>query len=105
MDHVSWVIKVLDDSRRKSIEYENRCWLYQNVEPLNIVVCIEDCLADIFLISRHWVDKNYELSSMVIQGGKEIINKNDFNFREEALLITRYDTNEDAYVFLYSPEK
>ena len=105
MDHVSWVIKVLDDSRRKSIEYENRCWLYQNVEALNIVVCVEDCLADIFRIAQRWVDKNSEFSSMVIQEGKEIKNKNDFNFGKEALLITRFNTKKDAYVFLYSPKK
>ena len=105
MDHASWVVKVLDDSRRKSIEYENRCWLYQNVESLNIVVCIEDCLADIFRIARRWVDKNCEFSSMVIQGGKEIKNKNDFNFGKEALLITSSDTEAKAYVYLYSPEE
>lgn len=52
MDQTTRVIQVLDDSNKRSIEYQNRFWLRQNVEKLHIRVCVEDCGADTFDIAE-----------------------------------------------------
>ncbi len=96
---VEWVIRVLDDSRRKSIEYENRRWLMENIEELNVCVCVENCLCDVFSIVKNW---NKE-GNILIQDGKNVQFKNDFNPCKEALSLIRHD---DGYlVFLYSPKE
>lgn len=92
---VEWVIKVLDDSRRKSIEYENRRWLMENVEDLNVHVCAENCLCSVFGIVRN-SDKE---GSIVIQDGKDI--GLSFNPCKEALSLVKHDNG--YLVFLYSP--
>ena len=52
MNQTIWVVQVLDDSNNRSIEYQNRLWLRQNVEKLHIRVCVEDCVANIFDIAE-----------------------------------------------------
>lgn len=96
---VEWVIQVLDDSHRKSINYENRRWLMENVEKLNIHVCVEDCVADTFDIARHW----YEDDSILVQEGKNICFQSDFHPGKEALSLIK---DADGYlVFLYTPKE
>lgn len=96
---VEWVIKVLDDSRRKSIEYENRRWLMANIEELNVRVCVEDCLADTFQIANDWKKED----SILIQEGKRICFKADFHPGKEALSLIKH--NDGYLVFLYSPKE
>lgn len=96
---VLWVIRVLDDSRRKSIEYENRCWLMANVEELNVHVCAGNCLCNVFGIARNWDKKD----SILIQDGKKICFMNHFNPCKEALSLIRHDNG--YLVFLYSPKE
>ncbi|MCI8344847.1 MAG: hypothetical protein HFJ42_02560 [Clostridia bacterium] len=94
---VEWVIKVLDDSRRKSIEYENRCWLMKNVHDLNVHVCVENCLCSVFGIVRSF-DKE---GTLLIQDGKDI--GFSFNPCKEALSLVK--DNNGYRVFLYSPKE
>lgn len=102
MDQTSWVIQVLDDSRRRSIEYENRLWLRQNVEKMNLRVCVEDCEVDTFRIAKAWEEEG----TMLIQEGKRIQFQGDFHPGKEALLILRpYPSNPPNIVFLYSPKE
>ena len=93
------VINALDDSRNKSIEYQNRFWLRQHVRDLGIIVCIEDLFADIFMIAEEWnKDGNF-----VVQKGERLSFRADFNPKEEALLLVK--SKDNYYVFLYSPEE
>ena len=99
MDQTTWVIQVLDDSNNRSIEYQNRSWLRQNVEKLHIRVCVEDCVANTFDIAEEWAKEG----SILIQEGKRIQFKADFHPGKEALLLI--NLKEDGYlVFLYSPK-
>lgn len=99
MDQTTWVIQVLDDSNNRSIEYQNRFWLRQNVERLHIHVCVEDCVADTFDIAEEWANKD----SILIQEGKNIQFKGDFNPIKEALLLAK---RKDGYlIFRYSPKE
>lgn len=98
MDQTTWVINVLDDSRNKSIEYKNRFWLRQNVDKYRVIVCVEDCIADIFRIAEYWkMDE-----SILIQDGEVVQFRGEFNPTMEALLLVK--SLEEYYVFLYSPE-
>ncbi|MCI8486726.1 MAG: hypothetical protein HFJ20_06640 [Clostridia bacterium] len=100
MDQTTWVIQVLDDSNNRSIEYQNRSWLRQNVEKLHIRVCVEDCVANTFDIAEEWAKEG----SILIQEGKRIQFKADFHPGKEALLLI--NLKEDGYlVFLYSPKE
>lgn len=102
MDQTSWVIQVLDDSRRRSIEYENRFWLRQNVQKMNLRVCVEDSETDIWGIAEAWGEEG----AMLIQEGKKIQFKADFHPGKEALLIRKlYPSNPQNIVFLYSPKE
>lgn len=96
---VEWVIRVLDDSHRKSINYENRRWLMKNVEKLDVRVCVEDCVSDTFRIAKHWNEKD----SILIQEGKRICFQDDFHPGKEALSLVKY--NDGYLVFLYSPKE
>lgn len=99
MDQTTWVIQVLDDSNNRSIEYQNRFWLRQNVEKLHIRVCVEDCGADTFDIAEKWAEEG----TILIQNGKNVQCKDDFHPGKEALLLIKY---KSAYlVFLYSPKE
>ena len=100
MDQTTWVIQVLDDSNNRSIEYQNRSWLRQNVEKLHIRVCVEDCVANTFDIAEEWAKEG----SILIQEGKRLQFKADFHPGKEALLLI--NLKEDGYlVFLYSPKE
>lgn len=101
MDQTSCVINVLDDSRERSIEFQNRLWLRQNIEKLNIHVCVEDCLANIFDIAKEWDHEG----TIIIQEGQKIQIKNDFEFSKEALLLIKDESKNAYYVFLYSSKK
>ena len=100
MNQTSQVVRVLNDSQNKSIEYQNMLWLRQNVEKLHIHVCVEDCVVNTFDIAEKWAEE----STILIQEGKKIQFKNDFNPGKEALLLVK--GSEDFYfVFLYSPKE
>lgn len=100
MNQTAWVIQVLDDSNNRSIEYQNRFWLRQNVEKLHIRVCVEDCVVNTFDIAEEWAHKG----TILIQEGKNIQFKADFHPGKEALLLV--NRKEDGYlVFLYSPKE
>lgn len=99
MNQTDWIIKVLDDSSTKSINYQNRFWLRQNVEKLHIRVCVEDCVVNTFDIAEEWANEG----TILIQEGKNIQFQADFHPEKEALLLTK---NDDSYlVFLYSPKE
>ena len=98
MDRTTQVINALDDSRGKSIEYQNRLWLRRNVVKMHIKTCISDCQVDIFDIV-----KEFENHNIIIQDGKKIEHKNDFHPGKEALLLIEYE--DDNIVFLYSPKE
>ena len=101
MNRTSWVIQVLDDSNRRSIEYENRTWLRQNVETLGLCVCVEDCGVDVFGIAKSWGEEG----TMLIQEGKRIQFQADFHPGKEALLVRKlYPSKPQNLVFLYSPK-
>lgn len=99
MNQTTWVIQVLDDSQKKSIEYPNRLWLRQNVEKLHICVYFDNCVANTFDIAEKWAEKE----TILIQDGKNVQFKNDFHPGKEALLLVKI---KDSYlVFLYSPKE
>ena len=100
MSQAHWVIQVLDDSNRRSIEYANRFFLRQNVEKMHIRVCVEDCA-----VSSSKIE--YECGKdgvILIQEGKEVQSISDFNPEKEALLLVSC-AKGGYYVFLYSPTK
>ena len=97
-EQTAFVIQVLDDSNRRSIEYKNRVWLRQNVNNLGIRVCIEDCIADVFDIVEAWKKEN----SILIQDGEKVKSKGNFHPGKEALLLINYQSYYS--VFLYSPK-
>ncbi len=101
MDRTTWVIKVLDDSRNRSIEYQNRRWLQRNVEKLNICVCVEDCMVNTFDIADAWAKKG----TILFQNGEYVHFKDDFHPGKEALLLKKYEDEERYLVFLYSPKE
>lgn len=103
MDQTTWVIKVLDDSRNRSIEYRNRVWLQRNVEKLNIRVCVEDSVVDTFGIAKNWAKEG----TILVQNGEIIEFRSDFHPGKEALLIVKYQSEDkdEHIVFLYSPKE
>lgn len=99
MNQTTWVIQVLDDSYNRSIEYQNRFWLRQNVEKLHIRACVEDCVTNTSNIAKKWAHEG----TILVQEGKRIQCKADFQPEKEALLLIKH---EDGYlVFLYSPKE
>lgn len=99
MDQTTWVIKVLDDARNKSIEYQNRVWLQKNVERLDICVCVEASTVNTFDIADAWGEKG----TMLIQNGEYVQFKADFHPGKEALLLTKYEKR--YLVCLYFPKE
>ena len=98
----TWLIQVLDDSKRRSIEYENRLWLRQNVSRLYLRVYVEDCNVYISQIAKYWSKQDTSL----IQDGKRVYLGDNFNPKKEALLIVNLGSEiPDYYVFLYSPKE
>lgn len=99
MDQTTWVIQVLDDAYNRSIEYQNRFWLRQNVEKLHIHVCVEFCVANTFDIAEEWGKEG----TILIQEGQNIQFKADFHPGKEALLLVK---SEEGYrIFLYTPKE
>jgi len=100
MERATFVINVLEDSNRRSIEYENKRWLYDNVYDMNIRVHQDNCNVDIQKIREVF----YEKGTIVIQNGEIIKTKSDFNSRKEALLVCIEGSGYN-YVFQYFPKK
>ena len=100
MDQATYVINALEDSNRRSIEYENKIWLRNNVDDMNIQVCIEDCNVEIQEIKESF----YERGTIVVQNGQRVKTKSDFKPRKEALLILNVAFGRNC-VFQYFPEK
>ena len=98
----TWVINVLDDSNRRSIEYGNRLWLRENVEKMNIRVCAEDCEVGFLNIASRMDEEG----TILIQHGEQVGTRESgraFWQSEEALLLVKM---EDGYlVFLYLPKE
>jgi len=99
MDQTAWVMNVLDDSNRRSIEYANRFWLRQHVQEMNIRVCVEDCEVNGFedLVG------GLKLGKLIIQNGKEIKNVHKLRRDEEALMLLKGVGM--YFVFLYTPKR
>ena len=100
MEQATFVINVLEDWARRSIEYENKVWLRNNVETLKITVSEQDCEASIYDIKSLIGQKDI----MVIQKGKEIKSKYEFKHRKEALLIIDIPLTGNC-VFQYFPKR
>ncbi len=98
MEHATWVIKVLEDSNRRSIEYENKTWLRNNVDDMNICVSVEDCNVNLHEINEAFDAKNV----IVIQNGEKVKSKSDFKPKTEALVIIGIGHN---MVYQYFPEE
>ena len=101
MNQTSWVIQVLDDSLGRSIEYQNRLWLRQNVEELDIRVSVEDCVIDTFGIAAEWENDG----AILVQDGKPVQFKADFHPGKEALQLVPRESENGYLVFLYSPKE
>ena len=99
MSRTEWVIKVLEDSNRRSIEYENKNWICKNSMDMNIRVCIEDCNAD---LSR--IEKNVKVKdNLLVQEGKVVRYDSEFDPEKEALLLVK--DKYIYYIFQYFPKK
>lgn len=102
MTRTEWVIQVLTDAYNTNLSQKNEDWLRKNVEALDIGVCVEDSVANTFDIAEEWFKHNPK--SQIIQDGKRLKFKAEFNPFKEALLIAPY--SESTYlVYLYSPKQ
>ena len=99
MSRTEWVIKVLEDSNRRSIEYENKNWIRKNAMDMNIRVCVEDCNVDLSRMEEKVKDED----TFLIQKGKKVGYDSEFKPEEEALLLVRDEYI--CYVFQYFPKK
>ena len=100
MEHATFVINVLEDSNRRSIEYENKIWLRNNVDDMNIRVCIEDCNVELQEVEEAFDKKD----AIVVQNGERVKCKSDFQTKTEALLILNFGFGHNQ-VFQYFPKK
>ena len=99
MDRTNWLINVLDDSNRRSIKYENRLWLRQNVRKMNLTVCPEDCQVNLSQVAESYATRN----AIIIQDGKKIFSATKFLMLKEALVVV--EKGGEHLVFLYYPEE
>ena len=99
MENATYVINVLEDSNRRSIEYENKVWLRNNVDAMDIKVSEQDCNVSVYDIKSLFEEKDI----IVIQNGKEIKSKAEFNRKKEALLIMMNLPLMGNMVFQYFP--
>lgn len=83
MEKATYVIDVLENFNRRSIEYENKVWLRNNVETLNITVSKQDCDVSVYDIKALLGENDV----IVIQNGKELKDKREFSRKKEALLV------------------
>ena len=99
MSRTEWVIKVLEDSTRRSIEYEIKNWIRKYAMDMNIRACVEDCNVDLSSIEK----KVKAEDTFLVQEGKKVEYDNGFNPEKEALLLIK---DEYIYhVFQYFPKK
>ena len=95
-----WVIKVLEDSNRRSIEYENKRWLYYNADEMHILVRIEDCNVKLHEINYAFDAKKV----MLVQNGEKFKSKSEFNPKKEALFIVDVGFGHNR-VYQYFPKE
>ena len=100
MEQATYVINVLEDSNRRSIEYENKVWLRNNVDDMNIRVSEEDCNVKLQDVKEAF----YEKDAIVVQNGERVKSKSDFKPRTEALVILNVAFGRNM-VFQYFPKK
>ena len=100
MERDFYVINVLEDSNRRSIEYENKIWLRNNVYDMNIRVCIEDCNVELQEVEEAFDKKD----AIVVQNGERVKSKSDFQPETEALLILHVGIGDNR-VFQYFPKE
>lgn len=91
MSRTEWVIKVLEDSNKRSIGYYNKAWIRANAMDMNIRVCAQDCNVDLSDIEK----RSSIEGTLIIQKGEEIKFKSGFNSTEEALLLIK-----EGYAYL-----
>lgn len=103
MTRTEWVIKVLTDAYNTNLSPKNEDWLRKNVEALDIRVCVEDSVANTFDIAEECFKHNPK--SQIIQDGKRLIFRGDFNPFKEALLIEPRQSKPTYFVYLYSPKQ
>ena len=100
MEQATFVIDVLEDWYRRSIEYENKVWLRNNVEALSIIASEQDCEASVYDIKALLGEKDV----IVVQNGKELKAKSEFKRRKEALLVIGLPCGGNC-VFQYFPKR
>lgn len=99
MSRTEWVIKALEDSNRRSIEYENKNWIRKNAMDMNIRACVENCNVDLSCIEKRVKAKD----TFLVQEGKKVEYNSGFNPEKEALLLIKDEYI--YYVFQYFPKK
>ena len=100
MERAMQVTDVLEDSNRRSIEYENKMWLRNNVDDMDIWVCSKDCNVNLHQINEAFDGEN----GIVIQNGEKVKSKSDFQPKKEALLILNWEFGHNL-IFQYFPEE
>lgn len=85
MSRTDWVIKVLEDSKKRSIGYGDKNWIRRNSMDMNIRVCVENCNVDLSDIEKRASMEG----SLIIQNGEEVKLEAGFNPDEEALLLIK----------------
>lgn len=101
MSRAAILIDALDDSKQRSIQYENRVWLRENVEKFDIYLhgygkC---CLTTIWDIAEEWKKED----TILIQNGAKVEKQEEFLVNKEALLLVKRTNNSGYHVLLYSP--
>ena len=99
MSRTEWIIKVLEDSNRRSIEYENKNWIRENAMDMNIRVCVENCNVDLSCVEKKIKVKG----TFIVQEGRKIECRSEFNPEKEALLLI--EDEYMYYLFQYFPKK
>ena len=107
LERTFWVINVLDDAEKKSIEYANRLWLRKNIAEHKINICVEDSMVSSIEDIKKYLSS---AGSFIIQSGEKFwVKQMDKKFDEskEAIVCWRVKDNEyfNYYAFLYRPEK
>ena len=92
------VVKVLEESNKRAIGYQNRAWIKENAMDMNIRVYAQDCNVELY----HIEEKSTKNGVMIIQNGKKVEFKSEFNPKEEALLLVKFE--DINYIFQYFPK-
>ena len=102
LSQIAKVIKALDDSRSKRMNYLNRFWLRQNGRRccLNIHISKEVLFVDFWEVSTAWKEKK----SIIVQDGKELESLSEFRSNKEALLVVKRNAKHDSVVYLFVPD-